>query len=249
MFVKFPVILALIFGHLLYAADIYAGAETVFYVSVKGNDSWSGKLNEPDVSGKDGPFATLERARDAVRVLHKEKGLSEKATVFVRGGKYYLNHTFILAAEDSGSKKYPVSYEAYKDEIPVISGGYVVTGWKTYKGNIYRAELPFAKGGKWKSRQFFCEGKRQTRARWPKFDPADSLFSGWAYTHVHYTDRYHSSRGRRACYAAEVGGISAASINGAPTVPSGWTRGESRVPWEARRALYRGTGRQNTRRS
>ncbi len=44
-------------------------AQADFYVSVEGNDQWSGTLPPPGADGKDGPFATLERARDAVRQL------------------------------------------------------------------------------------------------------------------------------------------------------------------------------------
>src|SRR5689334_7660848 len=35
-----------------------------FYVARNGNDRWSGR--KPAPAGKDGPFATLERARDAI---------------------------------------------------------------------------------------------------------------------------------------------------------------------------------------
>ncbi|MDD4019648.1 MAG: hypothetical protein PHV28_17095, partial [Kiritimatiellae bacterium] len=40
-----------------------------FYVSTKGNDAWSGGLPAPNRAGTDGPFATVTRARDAVRAL------------------------------------------------------------------------------------------------------------------------------------------------------------------------------------
>jgi len=40
---------------------------TNLYVATIGNDSWSGKLPEPNAAGTDGPFATLQRAREAVR--------------------------------------------------------------------------------------------------------------------------------------------------------------------------------------
>lgn len=42
-----------------------------FFVSPQGRDEWTGKLPEADVSMTDGPFATLVRARDAVRKLKK----------------------------------------------------------------------------------------------------------------------------------------------------------------------------------
>lgn len=38
-----------------------------FYVSLKGDDSWSGTLPEPNADKTDGPFLTIERAQKAVR--------------------------------------------------------------------------------------------------------------------------------------------------------------------------------------
>ena len=38
-----------------------------FYVASDGDDGWSGTRPEPDATHADGPFATLTRARDAVR--------------------------------------------------------------------------------------------------------------------------------------------------------------------------------------
>jgi hypothetical protein len=38
------------------------------YVSLKGNDSWSGKLSEPNDDKNDGPFQTLERSRDGIAI-------------------------------------------------------------------------------------------------------------------------------------------------------------------------------------
>ena len=39
-----------------------------FFVSTDGNDSWSGRLVAPNAAKTDGPFATIARARDAIRV-------------------------------------------------------------------------------------------------------------------------------------------------------------------------------------
>jgi hypothetical protein len=38
-----------------------------WHVSPSGNDAWSGSLAEPNAGRTDGPVATLERARDAIR--------------------------------------------------------------------------------------------------------------------------------------------------------------------------------------
>jgi len=59
--------------------------EIALYISRSGNDSWSGKLPIPNSRATDGPFATLERAREAVRSL-KETGLFPEGgiTIYVR---------------------------------------------------------------------------------------------------------------------------------------------------------------------
>ena len=46
--------------------------EVDFFVSSRGKDTWSGKLADPGEN--DGPFATLARARDAVRALRRVAG-------------------------------------------------------------------------------------------------------------------------------------------------------------------------------
>ena len=43
--------------------------EAMFYVAGDGSDEWSGTLPAPNAACTDGPFATLVRARDAVRQL------------------------------------------------------------------------------------------------------------------------------------------------------------------------------------
>jgi hypothetical protein len=48
-----------------------------FYVAGDGNDRWSGTLPAQNDAGTDGPFATIERAREAVRDL-KAKVYSPK---------------------------------------------------------------------------------------------------------------------------------------------------------------------------
>jgi hypothetical protein len=154
--------------------------EATFFVAVNGDDHWSGKMPEPKADRTDGPFATLARVRDAVRERKAREGLKGPITVVVREGTYFLDHTFVLSRDDSGSRECPVTYAAYPGEQPILSGGKRVTGWKPYRDKILRCELPGAKGGKWTFRQLFFNGKRQTRARWPKLNPADPLYSGWA---------------------------------------------------------------------
>jgi len=99
-----------------------------FYLSASGSDSWSGTLPAPNAKGTDGPFASLERARDAVRVLKKSK--STDIVVYVREGTYELAKTVVFGLEDSGTGDSTVTYAAYPGEAPVFSSGREVKGWK-----------------------------------------------------------------------------------------------------------------------
>ncbi len=95
-----------------------------FYVSTSGNDSWSGCAPDANKSKTDGPFRTLERARDAVRDLKKSDGLPAGGIVIeVRGGTYELEREFELTSKDSGTKRSPVVYRATQGEEVRISGG------------------------------------------------------------------------------------------------------------------------------
>jgi hypothetical protein len=104
----------------LYKAD--------FYLSPNGSDAWSGTLSEPNSQETDGPFATLERARDAVRDLKKSK--SADIIVLVREGTYQLDKTVVFGLQDSGVGDSTVTYEAYPNEKPVFSSGQEIKGWK-----------------------------------------------------------------------------------------------------------------------
>ncbi|WP_066217787.1 right-handed parallel beta-helix repeat-containing protein [Formosa haliotis] len=131
-------------------AQVKATEHADFYVSTKGSDTWSGTLAAPNAKASDGPFATLERARDAVRDLKKTK--SGNITVFVRGGFYQLDKTIVFGIVDSGEGNSTITYAAYPNETPVFSSGKPISGWEkvtTYipglpekaKGKIYVANV------------------------------------------------------------------------------------------------------------
>ena len=82
-----------------------------FYVSTIGNDKNPGTIDKP--------FATLEKARDAVRASDHSQ---TTATVYLRGGIYSLRQSFVLSKEDAGTETHPVVYSAYKDEMVFLRG-------------------------------------------------------------------------------------------------------------------------------
>ena len=127
----------------------------IFYVSPAGKDVYSGKLPDVTAGKEDGPFATLEQARDAIRQLKKGSGLpTGGVTIYVRGGDYYLTKPFELSTEDSGSDNSPIIYRAYNNEKVMLIGGKEVTGFSAvtdpavlrriqepYRAHIVQADL------------------------------------------------------------------------------------------------------------
>lgn len=105
-----------------------------FYLAPNGSDSWSGTLANPNAQGTDGPFATLERARDGVRDLKKQK--SSDVVVFIRDGFYPLRKTLVFGLEDSGEGDFTVTYAAYPNETPIFSSGREITGWRAVPGPL-----------------------------------------------------------------------------------------------------------------
>jgi hypothetical protein len=93
-----------------------------FWVATDGNDSNAGTQAKP--------FATLERARDAVRQLAQKSALLKGGvTVLLRGGDYFRTNAFELMAADSGTAKSPILWSAYKDEPVRLLGGRMLTGF------------------------------------------------------------------------------------------------------------------------
>jgi hypothetical protein len=83
-----------------------------FYVSTLGNDGWTGKLAEPNASKTDGPFATIHRAKNAVRLM--KKNCYRNIYVLIRGGEYQLSETEIFTPADSHYDSYQIVYMLMK---------------------------------------------------------------------------------------------------------------------------------------
>ncbi len=99
-----------------------------FFVAVNGSDRWSGRSDQPNRTSTDGPFATLARARDAVRAL-KQRGDKQEILVLIRGGLYSLKETVVFALEDSAPAGGTITYAAYGDETPVFTSAVPIVGW------------------------------------------------------------------------------------------------------------------------
>ena len=89
---------------LVYGALVFVNAAE-FHVSPTGSNLNPGTADQP--------FQTIERARDAIRVLKSKSGLPDGGVeVVIHGGEYRLTQTVELTPQDSGEKDRPIRYRA-----------------------------------------------------------------------------------------------------------------------------------------
>jgi hypothetical protein len=133
-----------VLGCMLTFSAAAAEPSTILYVSPAGDDVSTGTVLRP--------FATLARARDAIREL-RISGTRGPVTVYLRGGMYRISDTVVFGPEDSQRNGDTVTYAAYPGETPVLSGGVPVTGWRRLTdepaevswrahGRLWVAEIP-----------------------------------------------------------------------------------------------------------
>jgi hypothetical protein len=139
------------------------------------------------------PFATLERARDAMRALKAAGPLPAGGiTVEVSGGVYELAKPIELSDRDSGEQGAPIVYRARPGQVVRITGGRIVKGWtkvtdpgalgrldEAARDKVWQADLKaqgiadfgemgggFGKGGG-PGIELFFDDRPMTLARWP----------------------------------------------------------------------------------
>lgn len=161
------------------ASHSLSGVE--LYVSPAGNDGWSGSLPAPDKEGRDGPVASLTRARDAVRQLRATGQAAGGINIHLKAGTYRLSEALRLGSGDGGSQQSPVVWQAAGDGPVILSGSFPVNGFKPWKGSIQVASLRGSLVEKAAIRQLFFRGERQVLARYPNFDPQDPHSGQWAH--------------------------------------------------------------------
>lgn len=116
------------------------------YVAVDGNDTWSGGLDKPDNARTDGPFATLQRAKDEVRRLRKT-GIRKHICVEIESGIYEMKVPLEFTSEDSGTPEFPVEYRAKATGKVQLVGGHAVSGFTLVEDSATLSRLgPSARG-------------------------------------------------------------------------------------------------------
>ncbi len=163
-----------------------------FHVAAGGDDTHAGTASAP--------FASLERARDAVRALKEGEAFPEGGvTVWLHRGVYPRLAAFVLEERDGGASNARVVYRAVPgDDVRLIGGREIASGAfqpardeavlarvdEAARGQVLVADLralgiseygnlPDAYGDPPAIPELFFDGQRMTLARWPN--------DGWAH--------------------------------------------------------------------
>lgn len=157
-----------------------------FFVAANGDD------RNPGTKGH--PFATLNRARDAIRSLRANGDLPKGGVVvYLRSGEYRVTQPLSLSSVDSGTEAAPVVYRAYRGESVRLNAGARVGRFtpvtdeavlaripQSARGRIMQSDLRaqgitdygrlyergFAHGMR-PALELFVDGKPMQPARWP----------------------------------------------------------------------------------
>ena len=145
-----------------------AAAEDLFlYVSPTGNDAWTGRLDAPNADRTDGPFATPQRALDAV-LAERRVGNQDALRVLVREGTYFLDRPLAITPEHCIARAGQLTISGYPDEHPVISGGVKLTPLQPGAGGVWQTTIPEVAAGKLHFRHLWVNGRRAARPRLPE---------------------------------------------------------------------------------
>ena len=175
--------IARIVASILIAFTLTESEAVELHVATNGSDRNPGTAKKP--------FATLVRAREAVRKLKSKK--LEPIVVIVHGGTYFQKSTFELTTADSGTAQHPITWKAAPNEAVHLTGGPALTSkaFRPVKDKAILARLdpgaaskvvqldlsrftsepipalPEKFRGAPAAPELFFNGQRMTIARWP----------------------------------------------------------------------------------
>ncbi len=103
------------------------GMATDYYVNPIGNDEWSGTTKAANSEQTNGPFKTLERAKQAIRGLKKAGNFTDKVTVNIASGVYILKQPLHFSLMDTGLPGREILWQGEPGAQVTISAGLPIT--------------------------------------------------------------------------------------------------------------------------
>jgi len=140
----------------------------VLYVSPSGDNKNQGTLKKP--------FASLERAKEAVKLLKKDGNKNEVNIVLLKG-TYYLEEPLVFTSDESGFPGAPYIIKAERSAKVTLSGGVKLSlEWKHYNHKIWQADLSQIET----IGSLYANGKALIRARYPNYQEGMYPYGGYS---------------------------------------------------------------------
>ncbi|MCP4310153.1 MAG: right-handed parallel beta-helix repeat-containing protein [Bacteroidetes bacterium] len=166
--IEYPFLSRVLFLGLIAMLTLGSVEAAEIYLSPSGNDRSPGTIEQP--------FKTLEKAQDHLRAMISS-GLKEDVTIYLRGGTYTMDKTLVLGFLDTPGPEYSLTFQSYRDEVPVLSSGLPIENWQLLsgdveglpevsRGKVWVADMPAGPG---LFRTMFDGEKRLSRARSESF--------------------------------------------------------------------------------
>jgi hypothetical protein len=143
-------------------------AARTLYVSLDGDDAWSGAVPEANSQRNDGPLRTLEGARDALRRMRSQGNTAGESDVRILPGYHARTGPFVLEPQDSGAPGGRIRYVGFGNGIATVGGGVALRGFSVGAGGAWTLTIPEVARGEWAFSQLYVGGARRPRPRLPR---------------------------------------------------------------------------------
>lgn len=175
---------------------LFAVNTSRLYISPEGNDAWTG-FAASHTNGDKGPLATISEAMKRMRASRATKNPVHQ--LILREGSHYLDETILLTAEDSGTRRRPLTITHYPGEYPRVVGGLKLSPKLdappgeplNYNFDPALAKIPAPREGRLGKHlpvfEVFANRQRLQIARWPDWNPNRPYHENWAY--IAHADR------------------------------------------------------------
>jgi hypothetical protein len=151
----------LAFTILLSGASVQA--QTIYFVSLAGNDAYSGTQLKP--------FASVNKA------LTEARKTSGEVVIYLLEGTYSLDKPIVFTPDDSRKENETLTIKNFENQKVTIRGGVALNvKWKEYRDGIWQAhvEQDFIFD------ELIVNGQMQRMARYPNYNPTAHFFGGTA---------------------------------------------------------------------
>ncbi|MFT3702616.1 MAG: right-handed parallel beta-helix repeat-containing protein [Agriterribacter sp.] len=104
-----------------------------FYISLRGNDAWSGTFANPASDNSDGPFRTFSKALQKMEALNTSVNQNHTFVFLVRGGDYSIDETIAITDKQTSEHHIHFVWKNYPGEKVNLVGAKPLTGFQHIK--------------------------------------------------------------------------------------------------------------------